>query len=326
MKRISNTVLFYSLSTLILAPIANAAETIAVIPIGAEQEAEQKRQALVKENNFATVPRLEGGITASIGTFLAVPSSDLNSYYFSESGDDFTVLNVDPGSEYGFDVAFGYVFEHSANSVELLFRDINTSDNASDDDRADTNLDYHLRALDLMLGQFMDLGQLVQLRFAAGISYAELKRDQTTEITTDITNQTSEYSDYKGLGPRIGLDARYDFGQGFGIVGGGSLAYFLGKMKTNFSALSTTEVNLTNNNDDQAVMNFRGNVGVDYVYFFDNEQRSTAGIEFGYLIDYYDDSVRTVNTVAIPSPGTAQYETTAALSFAGPYLNLKAVF
>jgi hypothetical protein len=326
MKRISNTILFYSLSAFsIIAPISYAAETIAVIPIGAEEVAEQKRQALVKENNFATVPKLAGGITASLGTFLAVPSSDLNSYYFSESDDDFKVLNVNPGSEYGFEAAFGYVFEHSANSVELLFRDINTSDNASDDDSASTNLDYHLRALDLMFGQFMDLGQQLQMRFAAGISYAELKRDQTVEIT-NTPNQASEYSDYKGLGPRIGLDARYDFGQGFGIVGGGSLAYFLGKMKTEFSGISSSTVNVTNNNDDQAVMNLRGNVGIDYVYFFDNEQRSTAGIEFGYLIDYYDDSVRTVNTVAIPNPGTAQYETTAALSFAGPYLNLKAAF
>ncbi|MGA2655768.1 MAG: Lpg1974 family pore-forming outer membrane protein [Gammaproteobacteria bacterium] len=302
------------------------AEYIALIPIGAEERVEEKRQEQVKKNNFATVPKLEGGFTASIGALLLVPSSELDSYYFSESGDNVTALNINPSSQFGFDAAVGYIFERTPNGVELSFRDINTSDDASDDDSASTNLDYHLRAVDLMFGQFVDFGQQVQMRFAAGVAYAELKRDQNTNITSAGSNQTTEYSDYKGIGPRIGLDARYDFGQGFGIVGSGSLAYLLGKMKTSFSAVDSETVNVTNNNDDQAVMNLRGNLGIDYVYFFENELRYTLGIELGYLIDYYDDSVRSLNLLPIPHAGTAQYENTSALSFAGPYLNLKGVF
>ncbi|MFA6037497.1 MAG: Lpg1974 family pore-forming outer membrane protein [Legionellales bacterium] len=332
MKRITHK-LFVALS--VIAPYAAIAQ-IATIPIQTDEVASSKEQQITQEQ-FAKIPKLEGGITAMIGVFYATPSADDVFYaYTAPDGNDVSVLNVDPGYEAGFDVALGYIFENSAQSIELLFRDINTGDTAADSIieqgkaiDASSDLNYHLRAADVMLGQFIDIGENVQMRLAAGISYAELKQDQETHFVQTNNGNTAQIdgsSEFKGIGPRIGTDVRYGFNQGFGIVGSGSLAYYLGELNNSLTTADHTgSSTVTDNPDNHAVMNFRGNIGIDYIYIFDNAQSSTAGIELGYLIDYYDNSIGTVNN-ASTTPGLADNQTTIALSFAGPYVNLKAAF
>lgn len=341
MKRITQTLMIYSLTALTLSPMAFA-EPITIIPIGAE--AEENHRKVTTENQFATVPRYDKTFIASIGTFYGVPSSDFNNYYFSKSpnSEEYQLLTVNPGHEFGFDVALGYIFDNSANSLEAFFRDINTSDNAASDnieqglspeENANTNLDYHLRAADIMFGQYMNLGDDFQIRLAAGAAYAEIKRDQNNfnvETNGDNATDLSEYSKFTGFGPRLTADLRYAFEQGFGVVGSVSMAYFIGQLKNNYTlnqGEETFEVNDTN--DDQGVMNFRGNIGLDYIYQFEDAEQETLGLEIGYLIDYYDDSVRNTNIFppsGLPDPGNEEYNTTVALSFSGPYLYLKGAF
>lgn len=347
MKRISNILTIYSLSVLSMTTPAFAAETIAFIP---PERAETTNPYIVTEEQFATIPTLEGGVTAVIGTFYAVPSADNTNYTYSRpSGtQDFTSINSEADYDFGFEAALGYVFKNSAQSVELAFRDLNTSDTNGVDNISQgpshhdvsSDIDYHLRTVDLMFGQFVDLGQLVQMRFVAGLSYAELKREQSSDIlelaaSRPVDIDIIDNNDYKGVGPRIGVDARYDFGQGFGIVGSGSLAYFLGKLDNDYTFTKkagddpTETTSISDHVNNQAVMNFRGNVGIDYVYFFEDVQRSTIGIEFGYLIDYYDNAIANtdvLNLLIPAAPVVADYDATVALSFSGPYLNLKAVF
>lgn len=333
MKRITHK-LFVTLS--VIAPYAAFAQ-LATIPIETDEVIASKKQQIAQEQ-FATIPNLEGGITATIGAFYATPSAD-NVFYANTApnGNDFSALNVDPGYETGFDAALGYVFENSAQSIEVFFRDINTSDSAAANTieqgnavDASTDLNYHMQALDVMLGQFIDIGQRVQMRLAAGIALAELKQDQESnfvQTNTDNTAQINESSDFKGIGPRLGVDVRYGFDQGFGIVSSGSFAYYLGKLdNSSTSADHTGSTTVNDNLDSQAVMNFRGNLGVDYIHLFDNAEGSTAGIELGYLIDYYDNSIGIINTAAITSPGSTEPLNTIALSFSGPYVNLKAAF
>lgn len=68
---------------------------------------------------FVTAPTLEGGVTAEIGTFYAVPSTSGGTYYHDDE------LN-DPEYDLGVDASLGYLFEDSANSVELSYRGLNT--------------------------------------------------------------------------------------------------------------------------------------------------------------------------------------------------------
>jgi hypothetical protein len=263
-----------------------------------------------------------------------------------------TPLNITPDYEFGIDASLGYIFEDTANSIELFFRNINTSDsdastfaNASDNNggtiHGDTagNLGYELNSFDLLISQFIDIGTHMQMRFTGGLAYVELEQDRSNHAnikgvdsdgapidTQEITHQTSEFT---GWGPRIGMDSRYDFGQGIGIVGGGSMAYYLGNLDLHldFQSEDGKMNSFKDNLDSHAVMNFRANLGVDYVYFFDNEDRSTLGLELGYLIDYYDDGIASANVYAGVQPvvfGEPSY--TTAVSFSGPYVNLKGVF
>ncbi|MGA2655060.1 MAG: Lpg1974 family pore-forming outer membrane protein [Gammaproteobacteria bacterium] len=290
---------------------------------------------LVQAQELATAPELEGGLTASVGAILVTPSAATAAFARTWNNNVETEQYVTPGYDVGIDASIGYVFANTANSIELFYRNVSSSDTASasgfNDQSETAQLDatghtgFELNNFDLMISQFLDIGTHMQVRFMAGASYVEIKGDETIEQvvtqpeqfgthTTDINSEVK----YTGWGPRLGIDSRYDFGEeiaGFGIVAGGSIAYFLGDLDSTSTTIYTNsgmvipEPNETqiSDQDNQTVLNLRGNVGVDYVYFFDNEESSTLGLELGYLVDYYN----------IDSDTT---------TFTGPYVNLKGVF
>ncbi len=326
-----------------------------------------------------SVPTFEGGLTADIGTFYAVPSANDTTFLSittsPDNGDtDITTFqNLSGEYDWGFEAALGYLIEDTANGIELSYRGINTDASTHRDVTDDTtnisnpietineSLKFELNSLDLMLSQYINIGQFMQLRLSAGASYVRL--DQTQDLlgkgpsSTDTRQMAdpaieelidfTEKSNFKGFGPRLGMDARYGFGQGFGIVAGASLAYLLGDLEltsdlVTSGALSaglkadTTSQQFNEDFDNQAVTNLRGNIGLDYVYFFENEAGSTLGLELGYLVDYYADAaygfnqvqVRNLsskNTANIGGTQSASIGTTS-ITFSGPYLNLKGVF
>jgi hypothetical protein len=305
--------------------------------------------ALAHADEGVYVPTLEGGLTASVGTFYVTPTSDFQAYTTFRNGKFNSVENVDPGYQFGIDASLGYIFEETANSIELFWRNISTSDTGSatatvpasfpnGDGVLSGDLGYELESFDLMFSQFVNLGEVMQLRLLGGLAYVDLENNETAVFYPNDSrenNQTVQsQSKFEGWGPRVGIDTRYGFGddiEGLGIVGGGSMAYYLGDM--DISAGGSKANDVENNPGNHAVLNFRANLGLDYVYFIDNDEGSTLGLELGYLIDYYDDGVATIGFnnslfaeaqtyVASAGGGTA----TSSLSFAGPYLNLKGVF
>ncbi len=325
---------------------------------------------------IASAPMLEGGVTAMIGTFYAVPSSDDLQYFeiTDESGylnSNTTVLNAAPSYDFGWQASLGYLFEDTANGIELFYRGINSDDTANHSEIHDQGtasesdfsiqdtVDYELNAVDLMISQFLDIGTHMQMRFLGGLAYVELEQTNTIDSinffpnaqippsTTDqFTTRTKHSSEFRGLGPRLAIDARYDFGEdlaGFGIVGGASVAYFLGEtdvsahtsspagkvcIEGNCETRPGNHASSSEDLDNHAVTNLRGNLGIDYVYFFDNEDLSTLGIELGYMVDFYDDSVSSIPARTRGSIGNITFNQDTVnnpLTFSGPYLNLKAV-
>jgi hypothetical protein len=305
----------------------------------------------------AYVPQLEGGFTGSVGTFLVTPASDIQRYILiqDEAGNTDTTDSVNPGYQLGIDASFGYIFADTANSVEVFFRNITTSDKSSttgltepfdDIDTVYGDLGYKLDSFDLMFSQFINLGEVMQLKLSGGLAYVDLQRSETAYAEYIDTNfedfSIQTESKFQGWGPRVGIDTRYGFGddiEGLGIVGGGSMAYFLGDMDSSTINVDANEPNSSNNPGNHAVLNFRANLGIDYVFFFDNDEGSTLGLELGYLIDYYDDALLITNDVKNEggygkaandyAPGFFNVNSnvqSSALSFAGPYLNLKGVF
>lgn len=337
-------------------------------------------------DEMAYAPTLEGGVFASVGTFYVIPDSVSQEYATSVTNLETTQLdrafeatalgnpvNNDGEYDFGLEATLGYAFADTANSIELNYRWINADSDASaagvyvipdfgpngspeflDADVANA-LNYELDSADLMMAQFLNIGEFMQLRLLGGLAYLNLEQENhTTYTNAQVTSEQffhNNNSQYEGWGPRVGLDSRYDFGNGFGIVGGGSVAYFLGELNSNASTtdnfqLNNNFVHFEDNIDSHTVVNLRANLGVDYVYFFDNDEGSTLGLELGYLVDYYIDAVNTITGVNQTSGGKGTSGTDqrtvfvdagagstdlantelSSVSFSGPYLNLKGVF
>lgn len=272
-----------------------------------------------------TVPVLEGGFSATIGALYLVPTSDNQSYGVNVTPDALSVLNFDTDYEFGLDVVLGYIFPETANAIELFYRELSTSDDATHtvliDDEIEESLhgdiSYDLNAVDLMISQFIDVGHFMQMRFLGGLSYLDLSQNKKVHRHDDEVNIKND-SDFNGLGLRVGVDGRYDFGSGFGIVGGGSAAYYMGELDISGHS---DDVALEDNRDNHTVANFRANLGIDYVFFMGNEaeEHSTLGFELGYLFDYYNDAAGDIAADGLNLD-------TFAVSFNGPYFNLKGIF
>ncbi len=276
---------------------------------------------------IVTVPTFEGGFfTASVGTWYATPSAENEAYGVQHTDDSTSILNITPDYHFGALASVSYMFRETANDIELSYVHFNSSDSDSIDNpteahRLHSTLKYELDSLDLMISQFINLGRHMQVRFSAGLAYVELEQQQNNYLheedafgKTDLLDQRNEYM---GWGPRLAIDSRYDFGQGFGIIGGGSVAYFTGDLDV--TTTQNNEMNSTTNDlDDHAITNLRGNLGVDYIYYFNNDDRSTIGLELGYQADYYADAISTLETI----DGTDI--DSLSLTFSGPYLNIKA--
>lgn len=239
----------------------------------------------------------------------------------------------------------GYVFDDTANSIEAYYRGLSSSDTENytveqinfGDAAFSDKIKYDLETGDLMLTQFVNMGDFMQMRFLGGLSYLFLERKKSISAesleTADTEAELSEKSKFSGFGPRVGVDARYDFGgDGFGIVGGASLAYFLGTVKTTspiyFEHEGTTIVDETgkDQDDNHNVTNLRANLAIDYVYYMDEDDHDypTFGIELGYQVDYYADAIL-VSEQSATGVGGLAYET-SSVSFSGPYLDIKAAF
>ncbi len=310
----------------------------------------------VSAEEFASAPSLEGGWSGMIGGMWFVPSNDNTTYASStsrslnSSSENTQYFNTDGEYKLGWQAAMGYVFDNTANGIELSFRDYSSHSDSStdvfdadffqeqfDSQIASSNQGTKFQDWDLMVSQFLDIGTHVQMRFLGGISYLA-KLEQNTTTSYDFLSHDEGFSDhdiytnesrshFSGLGPRVGADARYDFGDGFGVVGGFSVAYFLGELENNFTETYTDpdfdgyEFSDNSNIDNHAVTNLRGNLGVDYVYYFENQDLPTLGLELGYEVDTYLDGIGDFNFAESTGIITA-----SDVTFSGPYLNIKGVF
>lgn len=312
---------------------------------------------------LVTVPTLEGGLTASIGTFYAAPGAGDYNYanHVTENVSDSSFGSITEPAynsteyDFGFEASLGYVFEDTANGLELSYRGLHSTSDASigvDDPNnqdeyidvpgggpwpykyASNELTYNFDTVDLMLSQFVNLGEFVQMRLSGGLAYAYIKQNSQSVFTDETAAPVQvglqeTQSKFQGFGPRVASDARYDFGDGFGIVGGGSVAYFMGELKSANQFFDETTTNNSwdyeENIDNHSVLNVRANLGIDYVYFFEDEEGSTVGLELGYLADYYVEALNEITAGSL----AANYGPSSVLqsaSFAGPYVNVKGVF
>jgi len=82
-------------------------------------------------------------------------------------------------------------------------------------------LDSKLDVVNLEVGQHIDVGENWNIRVHGGVQYARLRNDLDVDITDAVPVEEMRV---KGWGPRAGVDAQYDFGNGFGLFANGAVA------------------------------------------------------------------------------------------------------
>ena len=88
--------------------------------------------------------------------------------------------------------------------------------------------------VDVELGQHVDFGDMKFIRLHGGVEYARVATNVSTQINA-IARDESRSSVYNGFGPRGGVDATYELGNGFGVYGKGAGSVLVGTGSTNSS-------------------------------------------------------------------------------------------
>jgi len=259
---------------------------------------------------------------------------------------------VDPDYDWGFTVGVGYMMAGNSKDVRLDWAHFNsgTTDSVTISGEVDaegnpidktaiflpfdshsvvslSDLDgtvydvldvsgkmkYRFDAVDFTLGQYINIGKCLQVRKFAGLRYARLDSDLTTNYSL---NETAEVFDirlsnhqkwkgtldsrFNGMGPMAGVNASYGLGYGFGINAMFDMALLVGQLKFN-GTLShdfydqgdagnfylTSQSDYTMRWDGRTVVApaFDGSFSLDYGY----EMGSGMGVmlEVGYKVSKY---------------------------------------
>jgi hypothetical protein len=297
------------------------------------------------------------------------------------------VNSVDPGYDWGFRVGLGYVFANSGNDIQLNWTHFDNSYDsttfgnpgtlitaagiplipldftlggvsvATNGISATSNLDVKMDAVDLDVGQYVNVGTRLQMRFFGGLRAARVEQNITNnyassyDVTvvsggtapTTVFDGTASYNEtdvsnskFTGIGPRFGVDSSYHVWDCFGIVAHVAASLLIGEVDTDTTGTSVINVNpnpLTSvfpittssatNVDDQnrIVPVLDAKLGIDYTWEFQN--RSSLSIEAGWQATQYIDAVDSYqNNVGNAFGLGNNNQTTSSIGFQGPYLSL----
>jgi hypothetical protein len=175
-------------------------------------------------------------------------------------------------------------------------------------------------AVNLEFGQHVDFGDFKDIRFHAGLQYARIEHDilasgfvgVVSPLTALSTRVNSEFS---GVGPRIGMDMQYNFGNGFAIYGNGATALLVGDAKFNAAVASGGFLTGSISGSKTTIVpELEAKLGAKYTYAM---AQGDLTLDAGWMfVDYLN-----VNHFISPIAGIGTRETNFALQ--GPYAGLK---
>lgn len=203
-------------------------------------------------------------------------------------------------------------------------------------DSVSSSVDYEVDQADFTMGQKLAPHRCITLHPFGGLRYARVKRDLDVDFTAGTTTWSfPDRSKYSGIGPIAGMDASFEIGNGFKIVGKVDGALLVGDMEDDFSWYISTPTSLTNPINYSVDKRRRVVPVVDMrlgaAYTWDMGNDSTLGFEVGYQVSTYKDSIDRINlgdtnsqpgdTAVSPSIHTPT-RSSSSLGLHGAYLNL----
>ena len=210
---------------------------------------------------------------------------------------------------------------------------------------AQGKVEYTLDVVDLEAGQRFTSGSY-DMRMFAGLRYANIDSTLSTlalpyvlapNITGGSINRVLSAvqdfnSEFRGIGPRLGVDARYCLSSGFGVDMNVSTALLVGNTNSHYNAtlipagFSTSSFHAENPSTTRIVPVLEAKLGLDYAFAFCSNG-SALILEAGYQVTNYfnasDHNFSILSTKASTFGSTLSSGGANDVAFDGPYLGVK---
>lgn len=192
----------------------------------------------------------------------------------------------------------------------------------------DTSFESKWDAVNLELGQHIDVSENKKVRLFAGVQYARIQNEADAAAFINVGADeplvvaAGNTMKFNGAGPRVGIDMMYDFGNGFAIYGTGATALLVGTSSFDNGAVAIfptdpeTTVAVFNHGSKNAVVpEVEAKLGAKYTYAMAQGDISLDG---GWMVANYFNAQHTgVSVLGLP----VTVESDFAIN--GPYLGLK---
>lgn len=191
--------------------------------------------------------------------------------------------------------------------------------NRVDEIKGESYNDYN--AVDLVVGQHINIGNVLDIRPFAGGRFADIdSRENSTYYNSPAApshhQATAEMdSHYIGAGPRAGVDARFRMGTRFSLIGTFATSVLAGHNQAS-TTLQTNGQHPTNYDysSTYVVPEVDAKLGIDYQYRM--TPIASIDLQLGYTaVDYINANMNDYNDISIPN-STNNYQD---FSYQGPY-------
>lgn len=187
-----------------------------------------------------------------------------------------------------------------------------------------------LDQVNLVMGQHADFGLVKKMRFYGGLQYANIRSDITRLydqspvqlVPSGITSVSKhDDSDFKGVGPVVGIDYSYNLTNEFSVTanGAGSILYGTSRLSNGYVGAPTTVV-LSSLYGSKKVMvpSLEAKLGLNYAY---GMAQGVLNLEGGYQVVNYFNALQ---SAGINTP-VNNVITSTDFGLYGPYVGLKYV-
>jgi len=303
--------------------------------------------ASVPVTQLVTVPIQNGGFhIGAEALYLQASSGDLD-YAIVDNNAASIMPNgyaakVDPSYKWGFGIDAGFHFAGTGNDLSAHYERLHTTDTNAVSGakiwsrfihpsivqsyiRANATVNYKYDAVDVLLGQLVDIGHRLHTHLAAGVRYADLNSNMdATYYSAASYDRAILNSSFKGIGPRVALNGTYDLYRGFGFDADVGTSLLIGSMKaSNNQYRSSTAINylMTKGSIRHIVPELDAKLGLSYGHLF---SKGKLTIMAGWkVINYFnaqDYLIYEGSGSSPPIPLAAGYNNSmSSICYNGPY-------